>query len=330
MNKADRTEHLAGYYTLDCCVRDRNIFYFVLYEDYTRWPKSKWDPNSSDGPDAAEIPRRVLIWMRHKPDGKQWSHSHFPGIGDMLGEACTRPKPQFVGIAGLQVYSIGSGEAGFEKDIPTFAQGGPFRSITRARRINGWIYACGGGNGLGKRVANGQWQSFTKGMPDPYKADILLEDVDGFSESDIYMAGHDGRVYHFDGKVGRRKMLPTRMNFQSLCCAGDGFVYISGLHGATYKGRGDQWKCLYKGHLETGPMPGMILGFKDMVWYKDRVWCTSDYGLWTIRDDKLEEAEVPDFVRGCAGNLSTADGVLLLAGHGGAAFLEDGQWREIY
>jgi len=252
----------------------------------------------------------------------------------MFGEACTKPKPQFVGIAGRDVYSIGSGEKGFEKDIPDFEQGGPFRGTThKARRIDGWLYVCGGRNSLGKRVANSEWQSFTKRIPNPKRSDRLFNmfsDVDGFAENDIYVVGNTGQVYNYNGKDWQKKSLPTDIDFQSVCCAGDGFVYISGMHGATYKGRGDQWECLYKGHLEENPMSGMVLGFKDMVWYEDRVWCTSDYGLWTIKDDKLEEADVPGFVLGCMGNLSAADGVLLLAGHGGAAFLENGQWQEIY
>jgi hypothetical protein len=331
MNKEEHEKRLAGYYTLDCSVRDKNIFYFVLYEDYTKWSESKWDPDSDDGPADENVPKRVLMWMRHEPEGKQWSHANLRGIPMMFGETCTKPKPQFVGVAGSIVYSVGSGERGFEKNIPTFDQGGPFRNITcKSRRIDGWLYVCGGDNSLGKRVANSQWQSFTKGMPNPKNLDNILRDVDGFSESDIYIVGTKGSVYHFDGKKGRKTTLPTDMDFQSLCCAGDGFVYISGLHGATWKGRGDQWQCLYQGHREADPLPGMSLGFKDMVWYQDRVWCTSDYGLWIIKDDKLEAADVPRFVLGCAGNLSAADGVLLLAGHGGAAFLENGQWQAIY
>lgn len=158
----------------------------------------------------------------------------------------------------------------------------------------------------------------------------MFHDIDGFSEDDIYCAGSYGVVCHFDGKDWLLKSMPTNVSLQSLCCAGDGFVYVSGMHGATFKGRGDKWKTLYKGSHDANPLQGMVLGFKDMVWYEDRVWCTSDYGLWTIKDDKLEEADVPDFVRGCSGNLSAADGVLLLAGYGGAAFKENGQWQQIY
>jgi hypothetical protein len=73
----------------------------------------------------------------------------------------------------------------------------------------------------------------------------------------------------------------------------------------------------------------MPLPFRDMVWYEDRGWCTSDYGLWTIHKGKIGRPEVPATVSACSGNLSVGDGVLLLAGLYGAVFKEDGQWNEI-
>jgi hypothetical protein len=76
----------------------------------------------------------------------------------------------------------------------------------------------------------------------------------------------------------------------------------------------------------------LSLPFRDMVWYEDKVWCSSDYGVWVIKDDKLASASslLPDGMSVYAGNLSTADGVLLMAGYGGAAFLEKGVWTKIF
>lgn len=328
MDKKTQENFLYGYSTVDCCVRKRNIFYFVVREDYTRWPKSKWSGDSS-GPPEGDVEKRVLAWFRDKIDSTQWSNTFLRGIDIPICEAPTKPKEHFVGVAGIDVYSMGSGDGGFEKDIPYFEDGGPFRgAIRKSRVIDGWLYVCGGNNSLGKRVARGEWHSFTQNIPNPKRNDNLhntFEDVDGFSESDIYCVGHDGQVYHFNGKDWRSTAFPSNTDLQSLCCAGDGNVYISGMHGVVFKGRGEKWKNIHKAQPER-----MVLGFKDMVWYEDRVWCTSDYGLWTIHNDKLIEADVPDFVRGCSGNLSVADGVLLLAGLGGASFRENGQWHAIY
>ena len=214
MNEMDYKRRIAGYYTLDCSVRDRNIFYFVLYEDYTQWPKSKWDPDVSEGPDETDVEKRILVWIRDDPEGAQWSSVNLTGVYHMFGESCTKPKPQFVGIAANVVYSIGSGQKGYEKNIPHFDQGGPLRSSpTKARCIDGWIYICGGNNSVGKRVANGQWQSFSQDIHLPNQPGHynIFNDIDGFAENDIYVVGYSGQVYHFNGKDWQNKTLPTNM-----------------------------------------------------------------------------------------------------------------------
>lgn len=99
-------------------------------------------------------------------------------------------------------------------------------------------------------------------------------------------------------------------------------VALSVGRGTVYRDRGDDWTLLYDGM--------MTIPFKDMVWYQDRVWCTSDYGLWTITNGNLQEAPVEAGVKICFGYLSARDGVLLVAGHGGAAFCEDGEWKVIF
>ena len=332
MDQVNRTKHLLGYNTIDCCVRDKNIFYFVLRENYNTWDEAKkaqagWDGNSG-GPSEFWVPKRILNWYRDETPDQQWVHDPILGLELILGETCQKPKPQFVGVAGLDVYQVGSGEGGLSK-IPLFDDGGPFwTGVYKLKQIDGWVYGCGGSNCVGKRFAQNDWRSvsdeISRRKVDPKKTTILA-DLDGFNENDIYCVGKKGHAYHHNGKLWKKLAMPTNIDFQSVVCAGDGNVYISGMHGAVFKGRGEKWKRIF-----AGDPVNMVLGFTDMVWYQDRVWCTSDYGLWTIKDDKVTEADVPRFVRGSSGHLHTADGVLLLAGYGGASFLENGKWENIY
>ena len=67
-----------------------------------------------------------------------------------------------------------------------------------------------------------------------------------------------------------------------------------------------------------------------MLWYQDRVWCTSEYGVWWIQDDKVVPADIPGSAKICAGNLSARDGVLMLAGFNGVAMLENGEWNTLF
>ena len=99
-------------------------------------------------------------------------------------------------------------------------------------------------------------------------------------------------------------------------------MYVSGYEGETYRGREDSWQLIGR--------PELSLPFADMVWYEDRVWCTNEYGIWWIEDGELMKAEVGSEIRVCAGNLSTRDGVLMVAGYFGAALRENGEWKVIF
>ena len=85
-------------------------------------------------------------------------------------------------------------------------------------------------------------------------------------------------------------------------------------------GRGDEWQVIHEDR--------MSVPFKDIVWYQDRLWCTSEYGLWTLgKDGTLGNADIPALATACGGNLSTADGILMVGGLHGAAIHDGSQWH---
>ncbi len=112
------------------------------------------------------------------------------------------------------------------------------------------------------------------------------------------------------------------MAMESLCCAGDGNVYVGLQSGGLMRGREDEWELIHEDK--------MSVSFKDMVWYQDQLWCTSEYGLWTVgRGGKLVHADVPALASACSGNLSTADGILMVAGLNGAAIHDGDEWHRL-
>jgi hypothetical protein len=64
-----------------------------------------------------------------------------------------------------------------------------------------------------------------------------------------------------------------------------------------------------------------------MVWYQDKVWCSSEYGIWTITDEQVEEANIPENCSAKAGYLSVGDGLLLIASDTGAAYFDGLKWN---
>lgn len=305
---------LLGFNILDCVVRDRNAFYFAAQEDYTQWPT--WQGGTP--PDDDDLTQRIVPFIRVKPRGQQWSAGGLEGFSGILVGFSPVPKPQAVVTCSPGgVYATGSGASGMEAEVPTRG------AVRNVKTIGGHLYVCGTARSVCRRDDKDTWFVHSNRIPESGAgADQGFEDIDGFSEDDLYAVGGAGDVWRFDGKRWQKCAFPTNLMLTSVCCAGDGSVYVGGLHGDVYRGRGDRWQRIHQ--------DDMTLPFRDMVWYEDRVYCTSDYGVWTIHGDRLDEAPVDAEVKICAGNLSTRDGVLLLAGHGGAAFLENGRWNVIF
>ncbi len=317
---------LKGFNIVDCSVRDRNTFYFIAREDYTTWPKDKWNPDEEAFPGEGHILKNIIAYYRDEPTSEKWSRNQLQGHDLFISGVAHKPKPQLVAVShSLAVRVIGSGES-LKETIPDRDDGGPLRGgIRKLRTIDGWVYLCGGNNSLARREGPSVWKNYTVDIPNPERDDDFhntFEDVDGFDENDIYCVGREGQVFHYDGISWQQRDFPSNQDMRTVCCADDGFVYISGFKGATYKGRDDEWARI------SGPE--IQLPFKDMVWHDDKLWCTNDNGVWVVSDGKLARAELPDGIGAYAGNLSTGDGVLLLSGYGGAAFLENKKWTVIY
>jgi hypothetical protein len=317
-------KNIAGFQIIDCVVRSNALFYFVLMEDYTQW--DSWD-DSSAAPAETSLRTRVICYDRDEPEHDNITMDEMTGLHDLLAGVSRIPKEQYVGVDfNGHVYVLGSGDNIIEEDIQKskvnpITRGGVRRCCT----IDGYIYITGGGRAVGYRLDKNSWKSLTQGLPYKDATDWEVagfRDIGGFSRNDIYCVGGKGDVWHFNGKKWQQIHFPSNLDLYTVCCGGDGYVYISGYGGTTFKGRGDQWKQIYKGE--------MTIPFKDMVFYENKVWCTSDYGLWVIENDTVIEADVDPEVKVCSGYLSAEAGILLLGGYNGAAFKENGVWHVLF
>lgn len=310
---------LAGFTMLDCAVRARDNFYFVMLAEY--------DPSE---PPPADVDRvtRVNVCFASKPMEERWRLVSFKGFDGLSGAVARYPAEQFVGVdRDGQVVSFGGGKKEHEKSIPAGPRGPRRGGVRKLQTIDGRVYASSGYRGLARREAHGQWISLcdnmdfvpVRGMP---PNEFGFDDFSAFAANDIYCVGGKGDLWHRSGAGWTHIDFPTNQSLEAVCCAGDGSVYIGAASGSVWKGRRDEWRLIHRGH--------MALPFRDMVWYRDRVYCTSDYGLWEIVDDRVREAAVPDAIRVCSGNLDVADGVMLLAGIHGAAYLDGERWTPIF
>lgn len=321
---AEYEDALHRYYVYGCTVRQRDRFGFIVErwysdEEVEEEEANRWDP--------AFRGKRLVTHFRNGVPGKQWGATQLEGWGTAAIGAAVKPKEQCIAVEMEEnrVFVIGSGESYFDHPLSKALPDNPNRGgIRRVKMIGGYAYVCGGARSVGKRTGKGQWFSHTQAMvAHPNAGEGGFDDIAGFTENDLYAVGGWGDVWRYDGKKWQQVPFPTNMPTQTVCCGGDGNVYISCYEGLTFMGRENRWKKIYDG--------GISLGFKDMVWHDGKVWCTNDNGVWTITNGKLEYLRgLPSEIYVCSGSMSVGDGVLLMAGLGGAAFMENGQWHNLF
>lgn len=308
-------KYIKGYFCYDCAIRASNVFSFVLVQNRNG---------------AVEPKKRLINFFPQDAAGDRFGAADLEGFASPLLAIATKPieKAILVGMdCGVAALGAGPG-SGLQDKIPNGNHDKPiFGGVAGAASINGYVYVVGGWRHVAKRTDTNKWIAVhdRKSMPIPIGKGPINYDgfraIAGFSEDDIYCVGGNGDAWRYDGSKWHQCPLPTNMDLYSICCAEDGFVYIGAQSGSIIKGRGDKWQVIHKGNL--------TLPFKDLVWFDGRVWCTSDYGLWTIEKDKLVQSELPAEVTVCSGNLAAGFGKLLLAGFHGATVYDGKKWERL-
>ena len=282
-----------------------------------------------------KVTKREIGFYDDEPKDKKVGNREFVNFSRTFAGAALKngSNPVLFIDSGRQVFSKDGKHKGMEQPIPE-SESGPMRGIVnRVRMIRGDLYIAGGHRSVCRRSGVNDWESMCYDLPVPTLAehedverlrDMSFIDIDGFNAEDMYVVAGRGVVWHLQGQHWKRVAFPSNMFLESVCCGGDGQVYIGAQSGTVFRGRGERWEMIHRGD--------MTLPFKDMVWHAGQLWCTSDYGLWTLQDGQIVSAhgQMPSEVFVCAGNLSVADGVMLMAGRNGAAYHDGSDWRLIF
>lgn len=310
----DYQKYFRGFGLRDCAIGDRATMYFVLFQD--------WD-DSKPKPFDEELETRLL--RVRLGDEKPWLGRKLTGFSGLMCARGSGPSASSICVdrAGQVCRRESSGgDFEIEHKIPGGEGKGIKRGgVRRIKQINGWLYGSGGRRSVFKRLGRNQWVEIGPLPPDD-SGEVGFDDFDAFTETDIYAAGGKGDVWHYDGKAWRQVPFPSNMWIESVCCGQDGQVYIGAQSGSVFRGRGNEWKLIHKGDSS--------LPFKDMVWFGDHIYATNDYGLWEIKDGVVKQSEESIEITNCSGNLSVGDGVMLLAGHYGAALHDGMGWTRLF
>lgn len=315
-----------GFSISDCAIRSKDMFMFVLTQN-------------TDDPYQDPLPRtRFLMVYADEPVEERFYCSEFSDF-DLASIAFHNFQDwEFVAVdLNGRVYSHDNDQEDKETNIPCDLPQSKFITpFSKCVRINGAIHAVAWDRRIFSRKGMNQWEEITQqpgGIPYDQKsltgkAELSLgfNDLDAFNSSDIYAVGGAGDVWHYNGKKWQQIHFPSNELLYTVCCAGDGNVYITGNLGSLWVGREDRWKKLAAGELS--------LSFKDSAWFAGRLFCGNDYGLWVMKNGKLESLrdEVGAVVATSCGRIDISpDGSLMLtAGPHGASLYDGQKWDVLF
>ena len=316
LNRELHKTYIEGYYIFDCAVRDKNIVYFCLRKSLSDHKASlMWDS------DIATIFFALYINNPDDPFGSR------PLIGynkPRLGISI-KPKNQALLTArdADGHTSVMGGGGQFPDEL--IAQG-KAPATWKIKTINGYAYSVGGTRQVYKRVDIGTWVKIDNGLPDEeYSHRIGFDDLDGFSEENMYAVGGLGDVWHFNGENWRQMKFPSDLELATVTCAGDGWIYITGEGGRIWRGRESTWELIHTGHSS-------VL-WNDVCWFNNQLWLSSDYQFKILDGNELINPSYDGTPSGekvsMWGHMDARDGLLVIASTDVAMSFDGSQWRTL-
>lgn len=323
-------KYFSGNLVTDCAIGEGGGVAFTLHIDDRDWDEDEIEEGSIQYacriyPGTAEnlhIKRsKFKNWLRLYCASSNLANEHFVYV-DETGS----------------VYRIGAEKGVREKNIAECLQpvnplpqqrlDAPVTfTVYKAKTLFNTVWVCGPRGNVAKRTGENQWEY--KGRPFPVNSDTdeLTQqdfvDIDGFSENDMYAIGRYHTVWHYNGTVWEKFDIPdVKLEFLTICCADNGWVYIGAEMGVIVKGRGNTWR----------PVAVLSPGcrFNDMLWFNDRVWVTSSAGLFYINDDGVEQSGLPEEAIQRGEFSATDSHKLLLAGNNGAIVFDGVNWNILF
>jgi hypothetical protein len=308
---AEVAQRLRAFGVSGCHVRRSNIIGFST---------QKWDVD-----DSME-PRETIVFFYYPDEVKaeQWAARELDLMTGIHGCGCHSPNERWVFVSDAgEVYVAGQGDDGDEKRI-TAKKAAHFAAVKCV--AGGFAYAVGTGREVYRRVAANKWDRLTdvpmaRSLPEDLDH-AGFDDIDGFSDKDLYACGARGDLWTFDGKRWIAQDVPTDANLEKVLCAPDGRVYITTNRPELVVGRRSEWRAV---PVDTD---GELL--EDIVAFDSRVLISTDDGILEFRDYQLQKADLRVPKMNSYSHMATGDGVLVVAGSDEAAFFDGGKWKKIY
>jgi hypothetical protein len=301
-----------GFYIIDAAIRNPNRQCYVLRH------KKK------------SVVRFLFTYNDKEKIEDRYCFKQLPDFSYTTVAYNSHPVAHYIGIElGCRVYRYDADNSVQEDDHPYKIDGSDLVGVVnKVVRIGQTIYSAGFPQRLYKRTENNQWQSLTHDLPVPsdLNSDEALgfkyfwNDADGFSETNIYTVGGDNEVFHFDGTQWQQIHFPFEdYKLSTVCCAGDGNVYVSGMGQSLYRWDKQTWT-----KLKSGASFGW---FTDIKWFKGKLYCSDESFLRVLENDEL--ITVKELYPKGAIDISPDGNYMLVAGRETAHLYDGEKWETV-
>lgn len=312
LSEAVWREQIRGWHITDCAVRSRTFVSLCLRQALPEDQASRmWDH---------DIPAKLFVLNLAKP-GTDFGARTLTGYNKPKLGVALEPKAQSLLVARNndgQVSVLGGGA----KFPDEFIAPGKVPLTARVKTLFGHAYSVGGGRAIYKRQDIGRWVRHDTGLPQVEASRSQgFNDMDAFSENDMYAVGGHGDVWHFDGAGWQQMGFPSNVRLATVTCAGDGRVYISGEGGSLWVGEHSTWEPLHRGSAS-------VL-WNDVLWFDNRLWLASDYQLRIWNGKALEPVSHEGRDIHLSGHMDARDGLLAIASLDAVKTFDGRAWRTL-
>jgi len=222
--------------------------------------------------------------------------------------------------------------------------------VNRIREIGGHLWVCGSNGQVYRRDEQG-WVYLGEGfaldeskmpsdqteavyaMLDQVGEELMFFDINGTSETDVYVCGADGKLFHWDGKAWMPLKTGTLADLNEIHVASPDEIWICADKGLVFRGNAqDGFEKLVVG-VNDG------IEFTSIHQFQGKVYLAGDYEkLYTLEVDEETgklEARWMVIMRGLipglqdTHQLDSVDGVLWSIGIKDLAFFDGKKWTRV-
>ena len=156
-------------------------------------------------------------------------------------------------------------------------------NIRDMRLIGNHLYAAGMSRQVYRREGFMHWVHCDQGVVQqpPQLLEIAgFSTIDGLTESDIYAAGFEGEIWHYDGRTWHQIDSPTNLILHRIRVIEPNLVFASGQKGLLLQGSQEVWKPI-EHDVTTDNLWGM-------EWFEEQLHVAGDHAIYRLDGDQLE------------------------------------------